>query len=214
MNFDESATKNPADDYSPDDEATAVDPTRDTMAEGLMVRLLRPCVDRLDASIQCTRLSQLDLKLQLDSLATELKRLSLSQYMVTLPQSPSADNKTSVSPAPIKTDTCTLLDSYACRLSSARAKIAVVGNILESTQERLRALSHRIGREHNNRRSLLEPSTITGTPGKLSLEDSADKEKDKNLEEQLKQDEKILQNVENQEDGRCFNDTSLPSEST
>lgn len=27
-------------------------------------------------------------------------------------------------------------------------------------QERLRVLSHRIGREHNNRRSLLEPSTV------------------------------------------------------
>lgn len=54
--------------------------------------------------------------------------------MVMLFQSPIADNKTSNSPAPIKTDTCTLLDGYARKLSSARAKIAVVGNILESTQ--------------------------------------------------------------------------------
>lgn len=31
-------------------------------------------------------------------------------------------------------------------------------------QERLRALSHRIGREHNNRRSLLEPqATVPST---------------------------------------------------
>jgi len=32
------------------------------------------------------------------------------------------------------TDTCVLLDGYARRLCDARAKIAVVGNILESTQ--------------------------------------------------------------------------------
>lgn len=55
MDFDESVTKNSAIDYSPDNETTAVDPTRDTLAEGLMARLLRPCVDRLDASVQCTR---------------------------------------------------------------------------------------------------------------------------------------------------------------
>lgn len=49
-------------DYSPDDEdldeaaaAAAAEATRDTLADGLMTRLLRPCVDRLDASVQCTR---------------------------------------------------------------------------------------------------------------------------------------------------------------
>lgn len=51
-------------DYSPDDEdldeataaaAAAAEATRDTLAEGLVARLLRPCVDRLDASVQCTR---------------------------------------------------------------------------------------------------------------------------------------------------------------
>jgi len=67
-------------------------------------------------------------------LATELKRLSLSQHMVTLYQLSVAKDKTSALPTPVKTDTCTLLDGYARRLSSARAKIAVVGNILESTQ--------------------------------------------------------------------------------
>jgi len=56
MDFEDTATKNTAVDYSPDDEeVAAVDPTRDTLAEGLMARLLRPCVDRLDASVQCTR---------------------------------------------------------------------------------------------------------------------------------------------------------------
>lgn len=79
------------------------------------------------------RLSQLDLKLQLDSLATELKRLSLAQhdylFCISSPQSPS--NNTTAKSA---TNTCVLLDGYARRLCDARAKIAVVGNILESTQ--------------------------------------------------------------------------------
>lgn len=86
------------------------------------------------------RLSQLDLKLQLDSLAAELKRLSLAQHdylfaAASSPQSPVTDDKTTaVTSSKTASDTCVLLDSYARRLCDARAKIAVVGNILESTQ--------------------------------------------------------------------------------
>ncbi|XP_060847463.1 uncharacterized protein LOC132927027 [Rhopalosiphum padi] len=191
-------------DYSPDDEdldeaaaaaAAASEATRDTLADGLVASLLRPCVDRLDASVQCTRLSQLDLKLQLDSLATELKRLSLAQqdYLfattsISSPQLPVSADKTTLSTAiattKTTTDTCVLLDGYARRLCDARAKIAVVGNILESTQERLRALSHRIGREHNNRRSLLEPQAVViGVEDELELEEENDKNND--VEEEI-----------------------------
>jgi len=183
-------------DYSLDDEdldeaavATAAEATRDMLADGLVARLLRPCVDRLDASVQCTRLSQLDLKLQLDSLAAELKQLSLMQHdylfstsSISSPQTPvstvlsTVTNKTT-------TDTSVLLDGYARRLCDARAKIAVVGNILESTQERLRALSHRIGREHNNRRSLLEPQiVVTNVTEKSKLEEDADNNKLEEIE--------------------------------
>lgn len=49
-------------DYSLDDEdldeaaaTAAAEATRDTLADGLVAHLLRPCVDRLDASVQCTR---------------------------------------------------------------------------------------------------------------------------------------------------------------
>lgn len=35
--------------------AAASEATRDTLADGMVARLLRPCVDRLDASVQCTR---------------------------------------------------------------------------------------------------------------------------------------------------------------
>lgn len=87
------------------------------------------------------RLSQLNLKLQLDSLAAELKGLSLAQhdYLRTstsmfLPGISATANKTVSTVIKTTTDTCVLLDSYAQRLCSARAKIAVVGNILESTQ--------------------------------------------------------------------------------
>ncbi|VVC36499.1 Snapin/Pallidin/Snn1 [Cinara cedri] len=170
LNNSSSVVNYPPDDEDLDDAAATVEATRDTLADGLVARLLRPCVDRLDASVQSTRLSQLDLKVQLDSLAAELKSLSLAQndYLLTTasipsPQSPVAsDNKTSPTAIlnKVAMDTCVLLDGHANRLSCARAKIAVVGNILESTQDRLRALSHRIGREHNNRRSLLEPQIV------------------------------------------------------
>lgn len=87
------------------------------------------------------RLSQLDLKLQLDSLAAELKRLSLAQHdylfattSISSPQSPISADKTLTAATKTATDTCVLLDGYARRLCDGRAKIAVVGNILESTQ--------------------------------------------------------------------------------
>lgn len=86
------------------------------------------------------------MKLHLDSLAIELKRLSLAQHeylfasmFVTTPQSPVSDDKTTTSStdsasAKIAINSCTLLDGYVRRLCGARAKIAVVGNLLESTQ--------------------------------------------------------------------------------
>lgn len=87
------------------------------------------------------RLSQIELKYQLDMITTELKRLSLVQheYLLTpLPssQSTSVDSMT-ISPTislKAKESISTLLDRYASRLSGACTKISVVGNILESTQ--------------------------------------------------------------------------------
>jgi len=75
------------------------------------------------------------------------------------------------------------------------------------TQERLRTLSHRIGREHNNRRSLLEPPIVTGTPEKLELVDNMDKEKNKNFDNLLKEDEKAIQDVKNEECSQSLEDT-------
>ncbi|XP_050526744.1 SNAPIN protein homolog isoform X2 [Daktulosphaira vitifoliae] len=125
--------------------------TRDTLADGI-TSLLKPAIDRLDATIQCTRLSQLDLKLQLDSLASELKQLSLVQhYKSSISSNTSSENSSDSLP--------NNLDKYCTRLVNTRLKITVVGNILETTQERLKNLSAKIDREQNKRRSLLEPNT-------------------------------------------------------
>lgn len=44
-------------DYSPndDDDLATADATRDTLTDGLVSRLFRPCIDQLDQSVQCTR---------------------------------------------------------------------------------------------------------------------------------------------------------------
>lgn len=91
----------------------------------------------------------MDLKLQLDSLASELKHLSLlQQHFINtatnfpILSAPSTNNSPTVTTASKSTatqsakitDTCTLLDTYAQKLGGAQKKIAVVGNILESTQ--------------------------------------------------------------------------------
>lgn len=41
-------------DYSPNDDDD-LDATRDTLTDGLISRLFRPCINRLDQSVQCTR---------------------------------------------------------------------------------------------------------------------------------------------------------------
>lgn len=51
----------------------------------------------------------------------------------------------------------------------------------DKKQERLRALSHRIGREHNNRRSLLEPpAVVTNVSEEFELELDYDKVEENN----------------------------------
>lgn len=71
----------------------------------------------------------------------------------------------------------------------------------------MRALSHRIGREHNNRRSLLEPPTVTGTSEKLELDNCVDKLKDEDFKKLLIQDTEAKQDVENVDCGRSFEES-------
>ncbi|KAJ8931246.1 hypothetical protein NQ314_015865 [Rhamnusium bicolor] len=53
-------------------------PTRDTLAEGLM-GLIKPTVDQLDERVRATRISQLELKQCIESLSEELKKISECQ---------------------------------------------------------------------------------------------------------------------------------------
>lgn len=108
-------------------------PTRDTLAEGLMC-LLKPTIDQLDERVRATRISQLELKQQLEGLAEELKKIAAEQN-------------------------CPLaLEAYTNKLTNARNKITVVSNILQTAQERLHKVQAQMTRETARRRALLEPS--------------------------------------------------------
>ncbi|KAF5301136.1 hypothetical protein FQR65_LT08966 [Abscondita terminalis] len=87
-------------------------PTRDTLAEGLM-GLIKPTVDQLDERVRATRISQLELKQHIESLAEELKKISEAQQ------------------------TTVDLDAYVKKLINAKHRVTVLTNILQSAQERL-----------------------------------------------------------------------------
>uniref|UniRef100_A0A1B0CPT4 Methyltransferase HEMK2 n=1 Tax=Lutzomyia longipalpis TaxID=7200 RepID=A0A1B0CPT4_LUTLO len=90
-------------------------PTRDTLAEGLM-GLFKPAIDQLDDKVRTTRVSQLELKEQLDRLHEELKKIQESQK--TPPE----------------------LDAYVKKLINVKHKVTVVTNVLQGAQDRLNRL--------------------------------------------------------------------------
>ncbi|CAA9995363.1 unnamed protein product [Nesidiocoris tenuis] len=92
-------------------------PTRDSLAEGLM-SIVKPAIDQLDERIRITRLSQLELKKNLEDLSADIKVISAEAA-------------------------CPLdLEEYANKLMNTRHKITVVGNILQATQVMTHALVH------------------------------------------------------------------------
>lgn len=119
-------------------------PTRDTLSDGLL-SLLRPTIEQLDDRVRATRISQVELKQHLDGLSDDLKQLTDQQ-------------------------TCPLdLEKYVRKLNEAKAKITVVGNILQTSQDRLTKLTHQINKEQNRRKALIEPSPSI-TPSSTPLE--------------------------------------------
>lgn len=108
-------------------------PTRDALAEGLM-GLIKPTVDQLDERVKATRISQLELKQCIESLAEELKKISESQQN-------SVD-----------------LDIYVKKLINAKHRVTVLTNILQNAQERLNRVHLSIERESAKRKSVLEQS--------------------------------------------------------
>ncbi|XP_017782217.1 PREDICTED: SNAPIN protein homolog [Nicrophorus vespilloides] len=108
-------------------------PTRDTLAEGLM-GLIKPTVDQLDERLRATRISQLELKQCIESLTEELKKISESQRNY-------AD-----------------IEIYVKKLISAKHRVTVLTNILQSTHDRLSKVHQSIEKESLKKKALLEHS--------------------------------------------------------
>lgn len=106
-------------------------PTRDTLAEGLM-GLIKPTVDQLDERVRATRISQLELKQCIESLSEELKSISESQQNT-------VD-----------------LDIYVKKLVNAKQRVIVLTNILQSTQERLTKVHNNLDKEILKRKVAVE----------------------------------------------------------
>ncbi|KAH1001009.1 hypothetical protein HUJ04_013273 [Dendroctonus ponderosae] len=105
-------------------------PTRDTIAEGLM-GLIKPTVDQLDERVRATRVSQLELKQCIDGLAEELKKVSEAQQHT-------VD-----------------LEIYLKKLINAKQRVSVLSNILQSAQDRLNKIHMSIDKDTVKRTVLL-----------------------------------------------------------
>jgi len=114
-------------------------PTRDTLAEGLLC-LVRPTIDSLEQQVSSTLTAQSELKDQIVTLQSSLKSLQQQQS------------------CPVD------LDSYIVKLGNTRKRVTVVANILTAAQDRLNKVHHNCLKETARRRALLEPSPAT-TPG-------------------------------------------------
>ncbi|XP_013852495.1 SNARE-associated protein Snapin isoform X1 [Sus scrofa] len=82
---------------------------RDLFAEGLL-EFLRPAVQQLDSHVHAVRESQVELREQIDNLATELCRIN-------------EDQKVALD-----------LDPYVKKLLNARRRVVLVNNILQNAQ--------------------------------------------------------------------------------
>nr|XP_022912949.1 SNAPIN protein homolog [Onthophagus taurus] len=106
-------------------------PTRDTLAEGLM-GLIKPTVDQLDERVKATRLSQIELKQCIDSLGDQLKNISDSQQST-------ID-----------------LDVYVKKLQNAKNRVTILTNILQHAQDRLNKVHQSIERETIKRKVMVD----------------------------------------------------------
>lgn len=140
-------------------------PTRDTLAEGL-VGLFKPALDQLGDRVSATKESQAKLNEQLELLLTEIKKIQETQ-------------KASVD-----------LTDYVRKLINVKHKVTLVTNILQGTQvcgpgwviqkklltwpcfqDRLAKLHQQIDKEKLRRRALLDSELATSIPH-LNLDNS------------------------------------------
>ncbi|KAJ8683971.1 hypothetical protein QAD02_019763 [Eretmocerus hayati] len=110
-------------------------PTRDALTEGIM-SLLKPTVDQLDERVRATRISQIELRQQIDSLTEELMKINEALQ------------------CPLE------LEAYVDKLVCAKRKVVVVSNILQKTQERLNKILEAVEKETNKRKALLDRSSM------------------------------------------------------
>nr|CAI5845479.1 unnamed protein product [Callosobruchus analis] len=115
-------------------------PTRDTLAEGLM-GLIKPTVDLLDEKVKATRVSQLELKQCIESLSEELKQIQALQQN-------SVD-----------------LDAYVKKLINAKQRVTVLTNVLQNSQDRLNKIHMTIDKEVIKRKVILNNAIEDSSPG-------------------------------------------------
>ncbi|XP_011495981.1 PREDICTED: SNAPIN protein homolog [Ceratosolen solmsi marchali] len=106
-------------------------PTRDALTEGILT-LLKPTVDQLDERIRTTRISQIELRQQIDSLTEEL--LKINEFLK----------------FPLE------LDVYVTKLINAKQKVVVINNILQKTEERITKIYQAVEKEKNKQKVLLD----------------------------------------------------------
>ncbi|XP_033643521.1 SNARE-associated protein Snapin-like isoform X1 [Asterias rubens] len=113
---------------------TAITPTenREAMAAGIL-ELFKPAVQEVDERVRLVRESQLELRHQIEELDEVLKQLGQSRE------------------PPIE------LDPYVKKLMNSKRKIAVISNIIQNAQERVRKLQQRVGNESGKLLSHLYP---------------------------------------------------------
>jgi len=110
-------------------------PTRDTLAEGL-IGLLTPSIENLDKGITGAREAQIELKEQLSQLETQLT--AINQEL-----DKSAD-----------------LEPYVIKLLESKKKIVVVNSMLQDAQNRLNRVHQNCLQETTKRRTLLESPAV------------------------------------------------------
>ena len=107
-------------------------PTRDTLAEGL-IGLLTPSIESLDQGITGAREAQIELKEQLSQLESQLT--SINQEL----------------------DKSSDLEPYVIKLLESKKKIVVINSMLQDAQNRLNRVHQNCLQETSKRRTLLEP---------------------------------------------------------
>uniref|UniRef100_A0AC11AQ29 SNAP associated protein n=1 Tax=Ovis aries TaxID=9940 RepID=A0AC11AQ29_SHEEP len=123
---------------------------RDLFAEGLL-EFLRPAVQQLDSHVHAVRESQVELREQIDNLATVASSFCLPELCRI-----NEDQKVALD-----------LDPYVKKLLNARRRVVLVNNILQNAQERLRRLNHSVAKETARRRAMLDSGVYpSGSPSK------------------------------------------------